>query len=56
MNENYGLKALLCMRIALRVNQKSIKWTWAKPFEMNAKVELVLSFVVDNEPLLLQYL
>ena len=33
----------------LRVNGKAIKWTWAELFEMNAKVELVLNFVVDDE-------
>ena len=32
----------------LRVNQKSIKWTWTEPFEMNTKVELVLNFVVNE--------
>ena len=31
------------------MNRKSIKWTWAESFEMNAKVELVLNFVIDNE-------
>ena len=26
-----------------------IKWTWAEPFEINAKVELVSNFIVDNK-------
>ena len=34
---------ILCM------NQKSIKWTWAEPFEMNVKIEQGLNFVVDND-------
>ena len=33
----------------LRVNRKSIKQTWAEPFEMNAKVKLVSNFVVGKE-------
>ena len=31
------------------MNQKSIKWTWVEPFEMNTKVKLVSNFVVNNE-------
>ena len=27
----------------LRVTQKSIKWTWAEPFEMNVKIEQLLT-------------
>ena len=30
-------------------NRKSIKWTWAEPFEINAKVKLVSNFVVNNK-------
>ena len=33
----------------LRVTRKSIKWTWAEPFEMNVKFEQELNFVVDND-------
>jgi hypothetical protein len=33
----------------LRIHQKSIKWPWAEPFEITAKVELGSNFVVDNE-------
>ena len=33
----------------LRVTRKSIKWTWAEPFEMNVKIEQELNFVVDND-------
>ena len=29
--------------------RKSIKWTWAEPFEMNVKIEQELNFVVDND-------
>ena len=29
-------------------DQKSIKWTWAEPFEMNVKIEQELNFIVDN--------
>ena len=50
-----SLKVLPCTRKVFRilhVNWKSIKWTWAETFEMNAKVELVLHFIVDNETLL----
>ena len=32
----------------LCVNQKSIKWPWAEPFEMNVKIEQRSDFVVDN--------
>ena len=32
-----------------RVTRKSIKWTWAEPFEMNVKIEQELNFVVDND-------
>ena len=32
----------------VRVTRKSIKWTWAEPFEMNVKIEQELNFVVDN--------
>ena len=35
----YGI---LCM------TRKSIKWTWAEPFEMNVKIEQELNFVVDE--------
>ena len=31
------------------VTWKSIKWTWAEPFEMNVKIEQELNFVVDND-------
>ena len=37
-----GLKVLLCTRMAFPhtiVTRKSIKWTWAEPFEMNVKIE-----------------
>ena len=30
------------------VTRKSIKWTWAEPFEMNVKIEQELNFV-DND-------
>ena len=30
------------------MSQKSIKWTWAEPFETNTKVELVSKFVVNE--------
>ena len=30
------------------MNQKSIKWTWAEPFEMNVKIEQGSDFDVDN--------
>ena len=33
----------------LRMTRKSIKWTWAEPFEMNVKIEQELNFVVDND-------
>ena len=36
-------------RILLRVTRKSIKWTWAEPFEMNVKIEQELNFVVNND-------
>ena len=45
------LKALLCTRMAFpytSVNRKSIKWTWAEPFEMNVKIEQGSDFDVDN--------
>ena len=45
---NYGLKALLCKRMAFphtTVTRKSIKWAWAEPFEMNVKIEQELNFV-----------
>ena len=48
---NYGLKALLCTRMAFphtTVTRKSIKWTWAEPFEMNVKIEQELNFVDDS--------
>ena len=32
----------------LRVNRKSIKWPWARPFEMIVKIEQGSNFVVDN--------
>ena len=31
----------------LRMTRKSIKWTWAEPFEMNVKIEQELNFVVS---------
>ena len=31
------------------MTRKSIKWTWAEPFEMNVKIEQDLNFVVDNK-------
>ena len=31
------------------VTRKSIKWTWAEPFERNVKIEQELNFVVDND-------
>ena len=31
------------------MTRKSIKWTWAEPFEMNIKIEQELNFVVDND-------
>ena len=37
----------------LRVTQKSIKWTWAEPFEMNVKIEQELNFVIDDRRLFL---
>ena len=49
---NYGPKALLCTRMAfhiLLVTWKSIKWTWAEPFEMNVKMEQELNFIVDDD-------
>ena len=33
----------------LHVTRKSIKWTWAEPFEINVKIEQELNFVVDND-------
>ena len=36
-----------CLINKLRV--KSIKWTWAEPFEMNVKIEQELNFVVDKD-------
>ena len=33
----------------LRVIQKSIKWPWAGPFEMNVKIEQELNFVIQND-------
>ena len=33
------------------VTWKSIKWTWAEPFEMNVKIEQELNFVVDDSQL-----
>ena len=30
------------------VIRKSIKWTWAEPFEMNVKIKQELNFVVDD--------
>ena len=37
----------------LRVARKSIKWTWAEPFEMNVKIEQELNFVVGDSRLFL---
>ena len=31
------------------VTRKSIKWTWAEPFEINVKIEQELNFVVNND-------
>ena len=36
------------MRIP-RVYQKSIKWTWVEPFEMNVKIKQGSNFDLDNE-------
>ena len=33
----------------LSMTRKSIKRTWAEPFEMNVKVEEELNFIVDND-------
>ena len=44
--------ALLYTHIAFPYTTReleSIKWTWAETLEMNAKVELVLNFIVDNK-------
>ena len=30
-------------------NRKSIKWTWAEPFEIKVKIKQELNFVVDND-------
>ena len=49
---NYGPMALLCTHIAFPYTTReleSIKRTWAETLEMNAKVELVLNFIVDNK-------
>ena len=35
------------------VTRKSIKCTWAEPFEMNVKIEQELNFVVNNSRLFL---
>ena len=35
------------------MTQKSIKWTWAEPFEINVKIEQELNFVVDDSRLFL---
>ena len=35
------------------MTRKSIKWTWAEPFEMNVKIKQELNFVVDNDSRLL---
>ena len=35
--------------LILRVNQKSIKWPWAGPFQMKVKIEQGLNFVVQND-------
>ena len=39
-----------CIRLSmvLRMNPKSIKWTWAEPFQMNVKIEQGSDFDVDN--------
>ena len=55
-SRNYELKALLCTRMAFphtAVTRKSIKWTWAEPFEMNVKIEQEFNFVVDGSWLFL---
>ena len=41
--------ARICRFRILLVTRKSIKWTWAEPFEMNVKIEQELNFVVDND-------
>ena len=47
---NYGLKVMLCTRIAFlyTTRELEVKWTWAESFKMNEKVELDSNFV-DNE-------
>ena len=30
-------------------HELEIKWTWVESFEMNAEVELVSNFIVDDE-------
>ena len=48
---NYGLKILLCMRMAFPYTMHEpeiIKWTWAELFEMNVKVKQGLDFDVDR--------
>ena len=48
---NYGLKVLLCTCIAFPYTTCELEMDLggASSFEMNAKVELVLKFVVDGE-------
>ena len=31
------------------MTQKSIKWTWAEPFEINVKIEQELNFIDDSQ-------
>ena len=45
MNEKLRSKGVAMHAIAFPYT----KWTWVELFEMNAKVELVSNFVVDNE-------
>ena len=33
----------------VHVNRKSIKWTWAEMFEMNAKIKQGSNFITDNK-------
>ena len=51
-SRNYGLKALLCTRMAfciLHAYRKSIKWIWVELFEMNVKIKQGSIFDLDNE-------
>ena len=35
------------------MTRKSIKWTWAEPFEINVKIKQELNFVVKDRRLFL---